>query len=409
MDRRPWLATAMAAVVLLGLLVARLVFLYTADTTPGGLGAAGRAIAVASIVTLAALHALVMLRPGSRTRWLLVAEAVLVFAPYPACGAAWGPIAGVLGSAVLLTLAAPASWLVFALVLLADTAARIVFGPDEPWMVPIGWLFVDLNVGLTLFAMARLADRVRRESAQRRRLVALAVTRDRLSTASLLRSGIGTDLSAVIRLARRAGRAELTEITERARRSLAAAREIAMAQRELGEARRGGDEAPPAGPPVPVMFRFCWWTLLFVVLNHHELVISNLAELQPPGDARGWALVGAAVAALTALQLYHGLPRRDGSMPRAWRWAMAAQVAILLVMLLRLGMLASSAVLPCSARSRHGRGPRGPGCSPGSGWPGCWPCPSPMDSPTGRTSPPRASSPCSRCTRCTGCRRWPGG
>jgi hypothetical protein len=55
---------------------------------------------------------------------------------------------------------------VLALVIVADSAAGILCPPGEPPIMVLAWLVVDLNVGLTLFAMARLVERVRRASAQ---------------------------------------------------------------------------------------------------------------------------------------------------------------------------------------------------------------------------------------------------
>ncbi|NRQ31122.1 hypothetical protein HII36_04635 [Nonomuraea sp. NN258] len=334
MEQRPWPATALPVVVLLCLLVARSTAL-SLQLEPGP----GQVVAYAALVALVMVHALVMLRPGRRTSWALAAEAVLVFTPYLIVGAAWGPVAGMLASAALLTLAAPVSWVVFALVIAADAAARALSGAGDPPIVALGLTVVNLNVGLTLYAVGRLTERVRLAGERRRQLAALAVARDRLATARLLHLGIGEDLSAVIRLSRAPGRAQLTDIAERAKRSLAAAREIAGTRRELGLATvRAPDR------PAPVMFRFTWWTMLFMVLNHQELVLSNLAEFHRL-DVRAWALIGAFLTVTTALQLYHGLPRRDGSAPRAWPWTLALQAALLVPVLLRFGTLAGSAAI----------------------------------------------------------------
>ncbi|WP_162641330.1 sensor histidine kinase [Streptosporangium sp. 'caverna'] len=338
MELKPQVVRALVAVALLALLGARLGQLVH----PNAGSLPHRVIAISLVVALIAVHSLLVLRERPRPGLLVAVEAVLTFGPFLVVGGTWGPIAGVLGSAVLLTLAAPASWLLFALVMVADTGISCLYLQDAA--VIVARTVTDLNVGLSLFALVVLADRVSLASAQRRQLAALAVARDRLDTVDRLGETIGTDLSAIVGSVRSLGAAMtaspeatgtsqvrrpdeiwtgLTEVVRRARRSLAAAREIADTHRLTLPA-----SGPAESAPVPVMFRFAWWTLLLIVVDYTAITLVNLVEYRSP-DTVGWAVAVAVLIVSGGLQLYHGAPRRDSSSPRAWPWTLSAHALVL--------------------------------------------------------------------------------
>ncbi|MEU4541234.1 histidine kinase [Streptosporangium sp. NPDC023825] len=337
MKLEPQAARALVAVMLLALLGGRL-----GQIVHSAAGSPHRVTAALLVVALIAVHGLLVLRERTRPGPLVAVEAVLTFGSFLVVGDIWGPVAGVLGSAVLLTLAAPASWLLFALVVAADTGISYLYYQDA--VAVAARTVTDLNVGLTLFALVVLADRVRLASAQRRRLAELAVARDRLDTVDRLGETIGADLLAIVDSVRGLGAAMtagpeatgtarvlrpdeiwtgLTGVVRRARRSLAAAREIADTHRRTLPA-----PGPAESAPVPVMFRFAWWTLLLVVVNYTAITLANLTQNRSPGTA-GWAVAVAVLVVSGGLQLYHGAPRRDASAPRAWPWTLSAHALLL--------------------------------------------------------------------------------
>ncbi|KAB2352205.1 sensor histidine kinase [Actinomadura rudentiformis] len=323
MASKPQVAWALVVGSLVALLAARVGFLFHPEVASQGV----RAIAIMLILALFAVHALVLLRP--QRRWSVSVEAVLTFAPYLVVGQAWGPVAGLLGSAVLLLWAAPASWLACALVIGGDTViAALVFG-DTALAALAGRLVIDVNVAIILFAVIRLAQRVQQAHAYRRELAALAVEHDRLGTARSLRSTIGTEISAIIGIARRLAPdtgpvpwdAKVAEIAERGRRALTAARRIADGHRRMPRISDGG-------APVPDEFAFAWWSSVVIVIDYSAVALSNMAY-ERTQDARGWALTIAIMVVAGGLQLYHGAPRRGGATPRGWPLTLCAQLALL--------------------------------------------------------------------------------
>ena len=350
MELNPQVARALVVASPFALLGARIGQLLH----PGSGPLPHRMIAIPLVIALITVYGLMVFqdRPGSG-RWVAVA-ALLTFGPYLVIGGTWGPIAGVLGATILLTLTAPASWLLFALVMVADTGLSCLSYWDSPAII-VARTVTDLNVGLSLFAVVRLAERVRLANAHRQALAEHAVARDRLGTAHRLQATIGTELSAIVGVARRLvdtvagpGRSPadtaaspgpsaadagtdpehrstgtgLAEIVARARRALTAARDIADTHRQFAPA-----EPEPAAP-VPVMHRFAWWSLLLVVINYSVITIVNLNE-RGSLDASGWAAALTVLVVSGGLQLYHGAPRRTPPSPRVWPWTLAAHAAVL--------------------------------------------------------------------------------
>ncbi|GGQ27725.1 hypothetical protein [Streptosporangium pseudovulgare] len=205
-------------------------------------------LGAAAIVAIAALHVAVVTRSW-RPRLLLAAQAFLVFAPYLALGGAWGPLSGFLGAAILLTLPAPVSWPLFAVVAASDTAITAYHGSDA--LSTAGFAIVVVNTALSVFAVTHLARRLDQTAGQRERLAALAATRERLESAARLRGTLGAELSAIIHLIRD-GQAEptaqrLTRVADLGRAALATARTITGARSVTVAPPSSGCAAPGPG------------------------------------------------------------------------------------------------------------------------------------------------------------------
>lgn len=338
-----WVLPAAYVVLLVPLRIGYMVVSPNPDMP--GAGPAG--VGVAAIVALVALQLLIVLPQVRRPRpgWLLAGQAVLTFGPYAVLGSAWGPIAGMLASAVLLTLAAPLSWLLFALVVLGDTAVVTLAFPETVPPTRIGYVLVDLNVGLSLFALTRLAKLAGRAHNAGEELAALEVARDRLQVARDLRAKLGGTLAAIIAHGRQqphrprpaaVGHAGggLTEIGELARQGLADARTIADAHRtiDLTAEHTSATAVPAAGrprEPTTIAPRLAWWMLLATVaVIYPAFLVNNLTYNRPPTSGSDWAAAMVALPVAVALQLYHGAPRLDGSTPRAWPWTLAAHLLV---------------------------------------------------------------------------------
>ncbi|WP_433252200.1 hypothetical protein ACQPYK_07350 [Streptosporangium sp. CA-135522] len=128
-----------------------------------------------------------------------------------------------------------AAWVLFALVVSGDTLiAGPVTVPANMVDAILTTLFVDLNVGVALFALTRLRDLVRQAHAVRDELAPLEVAGERLRIARNLRSVLGGSLSAIIYRSRRTleSAAASAEIVDIARDALADARRVADGFRE---------------------------------------------------------------------------------------------------------------------------------------------------------------------------------
>lgn len=365
MELPPRIIWALPAAYLLLLVPGRIGWLVS-PLPSFALGPGQVTVGVVAVLALMALQLWIVLpQVQSPPAWLLAGQALLTFGPYAVLGSAWGPIAGLLASAVLLMLAAPISWLLFALVVLADTAMGVLVPPESALSVSRGvfHFLADLTVGLSLFALTRLAELVGRVRAAGEELAALEVARDRLLLARTLRAKLGGALSAIIASGRRelhrlrpaaTGRAgaELAEIGELARQGLADARAIADANRtlDLTAEHLPATPTPAAGQPrepTAIVPRLAWWMLLATTLTYSGLVINNMAQggdgVVPPTSGFDWAVVLVALPVAVGLQLYHGAPRLDGSTPRAWPWTLASH---LLVTFALVGVLGTHAVAP---------------------------------------------------------------
>jgi two-component system sensor histidine kinase DesK len=323
---QPRFAWLLALGCLATLVLARISFLQVSPD----LEASTIAIGAAAIIAIVAIQGAIIL--GAAARGLLPAQVLLTFAPFLIIGEAWGPIAGVLGAAILLTMAAPAAWVLFLLVVTADAmllgALRGATGP----VVFATPLFIDLMVGITLFSVARLAQLVQGAEDTRRRLAAIEAEAERLRVARRLRESVGAVLSALIQRARDVREraepnvAELRDIGELALRASNDARTVADVHEELVQGTR--QPVDPAQASVP--FRFAWWMGLVLVFIHLGHAIVFFAQPASATSAH-WAMAVPTVLAAGLLQLYHGFPRADATAPRLWMWTLPAQILLLAV------------------------------------------------------------------------------
>lgn len=291
--------------------------------------------------------------------WLLGAQAVLTYLPFAFFGSGWvGGISGLLAGLVLLTVSAPASWVVFGSLAVVEEVLwlGVVGPPYTPAVHAAVWLLIAFaDNGLALFGLTWLAELVRQVASTRGELAAAAVTRQRLVVAERLRSMIGERVRTVTDRARatqealpdRPGvaRAEIAAAGVTAREMLAAARAIAADPDERIGAR------PETGVvPAP---RLASGVLLAVLVL---FAAQNVANVALPGDG-GFPLAALMVAvvtgvAITALQLRHSGIGRDGR-PPWWPWTFAAQAVLTYVQfpflgaagLAFAGFLAGSALL----------------------------------------------------------------
>ncbi|NUP63422.1 MAG: hypothetical protein HOW71_14775, partial [Nonomuraea sp.] len=181
-------------------------------------------------LVLAVVGLFVLVARGGR-RAVPVLGAV-TFGPYLAFPMLWGPIAGPFAAAMPLTVAGPAGWLLFGAVLLADTAAAMVLHGSDLASVA-GFTIIDLNMGLTLFALVRLAVLLTETHAANRQLADLEAANERLRAAGDLRRAIGDRLAHILHASRTPPTPDvLTRVTEISREAAAEARTVAAEPRE---------------------------------------------------------------------------------------------------------------------------------------------------------------------------------
>lgn len=251
--------------------------------------------------------------------WLLGIQAVLTYAPFGVFGANWTTgVTGLLGGLVLLTVAAPFSWLLFGTLIAVEGVIRIGLVGLPAHVGRSAFVFVlvaYVDEGLALFGLARLADLVARVHAAREELADLAIGRERLRAAETMRSAVGERLTAV------------SDRIEAALRAMDHGQEQA---REL---------IAEAG------------------------VVTRQALARVRG--RNGDYLSCAVAdglAIIALQLRHSRPSgRGGHPPAAWPWTLALQALLVCGMIPALGwividfcgFIAGSALLLIPGRRGH--------------------------------------------------------
>lgn len=314
--------------VVLGFLAA-LVVARTADAVNhGGFGYVPFAVA---LFVLPAWWASGLARDRWRW-WFLLVQAVLTYVPFAVFGSGWvGGMSGLLAGLVLLTVAAPWSWLVFAGLFVAEEVLWLAVGlPYEPALNSAIWVLIAFtDVGLALFGLTWLAEVVRDVRATRDEVTAAAVTRQRLAAADRLRSAIEDRLKVVEERAAAALRSMATDPAA-ARAEMAAAgataREVVVEARGLTVV---DDPQPPHRRAVFAPRLAAAVLLVEVVL----FATQNLLNLIAPTDGPHYppyalALAVVVAVATTMLQLRHSGLRHGGARPPGWRWTFAAQAVL---------------------------------------------------------------------------------
>ncbi|MCC5576582.1 hypothetical protein IMZ11_13180 [Microtetraspora sp. AC03309] len=291
-------------------------------------------ICLSLIVAVVGLFALVA-RGGRRAVPVL---AVATFGPYLPFPMLWGPIAGPLAAAMPLSVAGPAGWPLFGVVLLADTlVAGALHGPDL--VTVVSFTIVDMNVGLTLFALVRLAVLLSETQAANRQLAELEAANERLRAAGDLRRAIGVRLAHILRASRRnpPTTGTLAVIADISREAAAEARTVAAAPRE-----------PPATARTDLpddTSRLSRWALAAMTVNVSVIVLANVAD-SGTADPGRWAVAAVVAPLAVAFQLYHGFPR--ASAPSAWRWTLPLHILIVGAATLYVGNGSMSALIGMS-------------------------------------------------------------
>lgn len=301
-------------------------------------------VGVVAVMTLFVLPLSYAVPPG-RALWarcrdpLLVVQAVLTYVPFVVFGQDWFVgLSGLLGGLLLLTVGAPASWVLFGAVLLLEGILRA----DSSWSLTIWALTGPVNMALALFGLVRLADLVHDMHTTQAELVAMAVARQRLRGAGLLREAIGDRLQAVTAH----GKAALALITDspgQARDRLIEAAGItrqALDQVRVTVARDDRAHGPPkagregdtadgiqdgiqGGTVAPQVARM---VLVVVLCAFSAQTLVNVLETAADVAAK----VGACtvIVAVGTLQLRHTRDRRDGVRPQGWVWTFTAQTLL---------------------------------------------------------------------------------
>ncbi|HEY3502073.1 MAG TPA: histidine kinase [Actinocatenispora sp.] len=334
MRARPQLAPVLLTVTLVAWFVGRSGFVFSGDYGPSAVGGVRAAVAVASVGGLAALLFVVATwHLSSRVVvGVLAAQAVLAFAPYFVVGGVWGPVAGGLVASLLFAVPRRISWPLSVLAVALDIVLSAAFqeaGVDG--LALLGRLVIDVLVGLSLFGVVLLTDLTRRVAAERTAYTALAVAKERLDNAEHLRTVLGTDLSAVVRLSEHGvddeeAPARLAEIAAHARHAARTARSVADIRREIPQQPAGAD-TPPKTTISPRLARYF---TLATTLGCALLVLVNLAFYVRPGTT-GWVLAVLVLVGSAGLQMYHGAPRVGDRVPRWWRWTLPGHLALLMV------------------------------------------------------------------------------
>jgi two-component system, NarL family, sensor histidine kinase DesK len=272
--------------------------------------------------------------------WLLGAQAALTWVPIVLFGDLWvAGTEGLLAGLVLLTLAAPLSWLVAGGVLVADVVVRwVVTGLPAaeigfpPTWTALAWLVIGfVDDGLTFFGMVRLAEIAGEVRQARGRFAELAVAGERIESAARVRSAMGDRLDAVAGLAAAArqalatdpdrARARIAEAGVAARQAVAQARTITITRRTAALPLLSSS----AGRAV-ISARLAWAVLVAVLAGFagFDVAYTIAAHYGVTPAALG---IGTTVGA-AALQLYLSRPVPGGGRARRWRLALVLQAVL---------------------------------------------------------------------------------
>ncbi|MEV0417468.1 sensor histidine kinase [Streptosporangium canum] len=292
-------------------------------------------------LTLAVCLGLVLVVVGLSTlvargvRGAVPVLAVATFGPYLPLPLLWGPIAGPLVAAMPLSVAGPAGWLLAGAVLLADVSVAAVLHGFELATL-ISFLIIDMNVGLTLFALVRLAVLLSAAQAANRRLAELEAANERLRTAGDLRRAIGDRLARILRDSRR------TPLTPGVFEDIASISRAAAAEaRRVAAAPSAPLAAGPADPP-DGSARLARWALTAMTVNVAVIALNNVADSSAP-DLPRWAVAITVAVMAVAFQLYHGVPRARPA--TAWRRTLPLHILVVTAATLYVGEGALSALV----------------------------------------------------------------
>lgn len=276
----------------------------------------------------------------SRRRWwLLGVQAVLTFVPFAVFGNGWvGGLSGLLGGLVLLTVSAPASWVLFGALMAVEEVLwlGVVGPPYTPAIHAAFWLLITFaDNGLALFGLTWLAELVRQVDATRDELAVAAITRQRLSVAERLRSMIGERIQSVTVRAKATqrllssnpeeARAEIVAAGVTAREMLAEARAIAADQHDQIAAKRDPQASSVVLAPRLAKGVLLAVLVLFALLNLLNVAVPGGGAAEPPVALAVAAVVGIGVI---GLQLRHSGGRHGGARPPYWQWTFAAQAVL---------------------------------------------------------------------------------
>jgi two-component system sensor histidine kinase DesK len=320
------------------------VFLGSALPAVAGIAAYWAGPAAAAVAVAAFVPPFLYTVPRGRSLWashrnsLLVTQALLTYVPFAVFRADWvAGLPGLLGGLLLLTVAAPVSWLLFGAALVAEGVLRIaVVGlPHIGAMTETTLVFaVPVYVGVALFGLVRLAGLAGELHATRTELAALTVARVRLRAAERLRAAIGDRIETVATRARAAlavlarapdeARTQLTEAAGTARQALDQVRVMVADDRR--EQWRDPTAGPRRGGESTVAPRLARIVLALVLVTlSAQFVVEAVAGGTDVGVA---AASVAAIVALAALQFYHSTAWRERARPRGWPWTLSAQLLL---------------------------------------------------------------------------------
>ncbi|MFI6292805.1 sensor histidine kinase [Nonomuraea sp. NPDC050790] len=191
----PRTAVVMTVVVLTA--YASVTMLFSVSEGLGGAGLAGAAVCFAVVSALQLAHSSDLPRRWpSRTRAVtLSAQAAATYLPLLWAGQRWGAMAGFLAGSILLWVAGPLRWILYAAVAASIAAATAAAG-----LAPISVVYAGvftLLTGLVVYGISSLQALVFEIHAARGSLARMAVVRERLRVARDLHDLLGYNLSAI--------------------------------------------------------------------------------------------------------------------------------------------------------------------------------------------------------------------
>jgi two-component system sensor histidine kinase DesK len=306
-------------------------------------GGPGEVPMVAALVVLPLLYVV----PATRPWWLrhryplLAVQAALTYLPFAFFGAVWAP-SGWLAGLLLLTLPAPTSWFVAAILAAIEAAiwsGEVVQLANQPTTDAAVWAVVAFVFdALILLGLARLTDLVTAVHAARDELADAAVTAERIRAADTLRAAIGDRLAeaagrsaAALRAiagspAMASGHIAATAVT--AREALSEVRNVATRYRNVPWPKvapaRPGELAASQVARAVLVAALCGLAFLYTFF-----VAAN--DLGVPGGYSTPVIAGsvAAAAALIILQLRHSWPSRGVARPRGWPATLLLQAVLI--------------------------------------------------------------------------------